>query len=107
LPRLRQETPPDASLGRARELTGTDELEILVPAVLRQATDRERLRRPDFADLTQEEAADARVMLESLRPQLPLRPARRRRVGPHGHRLASRRVLRPALARGGGRAWGG
>jgi len=105
LPRLRQEDPPDASLGRVPELIGTDELEILVPAALRQATDRERLRRTDFAELTPEEAADARVMLESLRPQLPLRPARRRRVGPHGHRLASRRMLRRALASGGESLW--
>jgi len=105
LPQLRQEAPPEASLGRAREMTGTDEMEILVPAALRQATERERLRRTDFAELTPEEAADARVMLESLRPRLPLRPARRRRVGPHGHRLASRRMLRRALASGGESLW--
>ncbi len=105
LPQLRQEAPPDASLGRAREMTGADETEILVPAALRQATERERLRRTDFAELTPEEAADAWVMLESLRPRLPLRPARRRRVGPHGHRLASQRMLRRALASGGESLW--
>ena len=101
LPRLRQdnrrETAPDAP----SDTLGQEEVEIVVPLTLRQASEREQLRRTDFADLTPEEARDARTMLEALRPRLPLRPARRRRVGPHGHRLATRRMLRRALATGG------
>jgi len=101
LPRLRQdnrrETTPDAP----SDTLDQEEVEIVVPLTLRQASEREQLRRADFADLTPEEARDARTMLEALRPRLPLRPARRRRVAPHGHRLATRRMLRRALATGG------
>ena len=101
LPRLRQDARQDATPNASPGATGQEEVEMLVPATIRQATEREQLRQTDFADLTPEEARDARVMLESLRPRLPFRPARRRRVGPHGPRLAARRMLRRALATGG------
>jgi uncharacterized protein with von Willebrand factor type A (vWA) domain len=101
LPRLRQDARRDAAPYAGGGATGEEEVEILVPPVIRQATEREQLRQADFADLTAEEERDARMMLESLRPRLPLRPARRRLVGPHGHRLAARRMLRRALASGG------
>lgn len=95
--RERQETAPDLSEG----ISGDEEVEVLVPVTVRQPSERERLRHADFADLTPEEARDARAMLDALRARLPLRPARRRRIGAHGHRLAVRRMLRRALAGGG------
>ncbi len=101
LPRLRQDTRRDATPRASGSGSGQEEVEIAAPPTIRQATEREQLRQADFADLTEEEARDARVMLESLRPRLPLRPARRRRAGPHGPRLAARRMLRRALASGG------
>lgn len=101
LPQLRQgdrrETAPDL----AQATSGEEEVEILAPATVRETSERERLRRADFADLTPEEARDAQLMLGALRPRLPLRPARRRRLGPHGRLLAARRMLRRALASGG------
>jgi uncharacterized protein len=101
LPQLRQHTPRESSLGVYPDTLEQDEVEIVVPLTLRQASERERLRQADFADLTPEEARDAGTMLETLQPRLPLRPARRRRVKAHGHRLATRRMLRRALATGG------
>lgn len=101
LPQLRRGewggAPPDLSQGLSDERP----VEFLVPATTRQATERERLRHADFADLTPDEVRDAHQMLETLRPRLPPRPARRRRVSAHGQRLAVRQMLRRALAGGG------
>lgn len=65
------------------------------------ATVVERLRSTDFAELTPDEARDAQAMIATLRPRLPRRPARRRRVRRTGRRLAVRAMLRRSLSSGG------
>jgi len=65
------------------------------------ASREERLRTADFADLTPDETRDAAAMLAALRPALPLRPSRRRRLDRGGGRLAARIMLRRSLATGG------
>ena len=59
------------------------------------------LRTTDFANLSPDEARDAMAMLEALRPRLPMRRARRTRVGRGGHRPAARAMLRHAMSTGG------
>ncbi len=73
-------------------------LTVVVP---RTASALETLRQADFGDLTGEEERDALRMLAALRPRLPMRPARRGRIGRHGGRLAMRRMLRRSLGTGG------
>lgn len=74
----------------------------VVPTVLPQASsDREILRRTDFALLTPAESRDAEAMLEALRPRLPMRRSRRPIAGPRGHRPAMRAMLRRSLSTGG------
>jgi uncharacterized protein len=99
LPQLRQGTLSDAN--RSLGPTPSDSEQVEAPISLRAPSEREHLRQADFASLTAAEARDAQAMLEALRPRLALRPARRRRVGAHGRQLASRRMLRRALATGG------
>ena len=101
LPQLRQAAHRVTAPDIPRDTLQEEAVEIVVPLTLRQPSEREQLRQADFADLTPEEARDAQTMLDALRPRLPLRPARRRRVAPHGPRLATRRMLRQALATGG------
>ena len=74
----------------------------LLPAVRADAASlTEVLRTADFATLSAEEARDAMAMLEALRPRIPLRRARRSRLGRSGHRPAARAMLRHALGTGG------
>jgi uncharacterized protein with von Willebrand factor type A (vWA) domain len=102
LPRIRQserrETGADLTDGAG---SAGDELELVTPAGLRSPSAREELRTADFAALTPAEARDAEAMLEALRPRLPRRRARRRRLARHGRRLAARAMLRAALGTGG------
>ncbi len=99
LPKLRQ-----GSFGQAdRPVNSADRDvgEVVTPLAIRAPSEREQLRQADFASLTPAEARDAQAMLEALRPRLARRPARRRAIGRHGHRLAGRLMLRRALATGG------
>lgn len=102
LPRLVQSARRPGGLDLSAE-TGLgverrEPVEILVP---RGSSSVERLRLADFGELTAAEERDALRMISALRPRLPLRPARRGRVGRHGGRLALRRMLRGSLATGG------
>ncbi len=101
LPRIRQDerraSPGDAP--SAPE--GGGEQEAIAAVRPDAASPLEVLRTADFATLTSEEARDAEVMLEALRPRLPLQRARRSRVERSGHRPATRSMLRWALASGG------
>jgi uncharacterized protein with von Willebrand factor type A (vWA) domain len=100
LPRLRQHVSrgADAEYAGLPETAGERPVIVVDPA---SASTAEQLRTADFAALTADEARDARRMLAAIRPRLPLRPSRRGFVGRHGQRLASRRMLRLALAVGG------
>ncbi len=102
LPRIRQEEPvgPGAPFEAATQgnLNATEVYATVAPTA---ASEREVLRNTDFAQLTPAEARDAARMIAALRPHVPRRPARRHRSEPHGARLATRRMLRRALATGG------
>ena len=101
LPRLtqrrRREGAGELPAGAAAE-PGGERLLVVQPG---SASAHEVLRTADFASLTPSEARDAQAMLEALRPRLPRRPSRRNRVGRSGHRPATRRMLRRAIATGG------
>jgi uncharacterized protein with von Willebrand factor type A (vWA) domain len=100
LPRIRQSEERGTVSGRSTE--PDPEEEELVAAVRAQAaSSRELLRTIDFATMTAEESRDAQAMLETLRPRLPMRRARRHRVERRGTRPATRSMLRGALASGG------
>jgi uncharacterized protein with von Willebrand factor type A (vWA) domain len=99
LPQLRQGSLSDST--RPLGPTPSDSEQSEAPISLRAPSEREQLRQADFATLTPAEARDAQAMLEALRPRLAQRPARRRGFGTHGRQLASRRMLRRALATGG------
>lgn len=75
--------------------------EPLTTVVRGTASHAERIRHADFGALTPEEEADAFRMLSTLRPRLPMRPARRGMVSRTGERPAMRRLLRRSLATGG------
>lgn len=102
LPRIRQnerrERPADPA-DPDRAAAGDEEL----LASVRQgaASLTEELRTADFATLSPDEARDAMAMLEALRPRLPMRRARRSRIGRSGHRPAARAMLRRAMSTGG------
>jgi uncharacterized protein len=101
LPRLRQnerrERPADPA-GADAAVDETDPLASVRPGA---ASLTEQLRTADFATLSAEEARDAMAMLAALRPRLPVRRARRSRLGRSGHRPAARAMLRQALSTGG------
>jgi uncharacterized protein with von Willebrand factor type A (vWA) domain len=99
LPRIRQGEDRGTLSGGEIQLDTEEELLAVVQA--RAASSRELLRTIDFAAMTAEESQDAQAMLEALRPRLPLRRARRQRVGRRGARPATRSMLRSALASGG------
>ncbi len=99
LPKMRQGA--FGHTGRPVDSAERDAGEVVTPLAIRAPSEREQLRQADFASLTPAEARDAQAMLEALRPRLARRPARRRAIGPHGHRLAGRLMLRRALATGG------
>jgi uncharacterized protein with von Willebrand factor type A (vWA) domain len=103
LPRLRQEhrAPADAGFGpEVPEDVGV--MEAVDGATARLgASSLEQLRTADFAELTPDEARDAAAMLAALRPTLPLRASRRRRLDRGGERLAARAMLRRSLGTGG------
>ncbi len=102
LPRLRQDerTERPADLAERDADAGSDEEPV---AAVRPgaASLQEELRTADFAMLSPDEARDALAMLEALRPRLPIRRARRSRLGRSGHRPATRAMLRHALGTGG------
>jgi len=103
LPRLRQVQPPRSDVRFGPDaLEGVEVVEAVDETTMRvRASREERLRTADFADLTPEETRDAAAMLAALRPALPLRPSRRRRLDRGGGRLAARIMLRRSLATGG------
>jgi len=103
LPRLRQVQPPRSDVRFGPDATeGVEVVEAVDETTIRVLASREeRLRTADFADLTPEETRDAAAMLAALRPALPLRPSRRRRLDRGGGRLAARIMLRRCLATGG------
>jgi uncharacterized protein len=100
LPRIRQDERKPAQGGRAPE-AAAEPLDIVRPVVERATSAGEELRTADFAGLSPDEARDAMAMLEALRPRLPMRRARRPRIGRSGSLPASRAMLRRALATGG------
>jgi uncharacterized protein with von Willebrand factor type A (vWA) domain len=72
------------------------------------ASDVERLRKKDFAELTQEERRAARARLRRLALLTPIRPSRRYRQARDGQRFDLRRTLRRSLRTEGEpfhRAW--
>ncbi len=100
LPRLRQvEQPADTIFTAAPEVG--EAVEVGEGATQLGASERERLRTADFAELTPAEARDAAAMLAALRPRLPVRPSRRRLVGRRGKHVAPRLMLRKSLGAGG------
>ena len=107
LPRIRQqEQQPlhDVNFGpEAPPTVGVSDTERTVRPV--SASAEEQLRTADFADLTPAEARDALAMLDTLRPRLPMRSSRRRRVERAGHRLAARQMARRSLGTGGEALW--
>ncbi len=102
LPRLRQQEGPraDASFG-PQGPPGVAVTDAVATAGQLAASSVERLRAADFAELTPEEARDAEAMLAALRPKLPLRPSRRRRLDRTGERLATRIMVRRSLGTAG------
>jgi len=103
LPRLRQVQPPRSDVRFGPDAPeGVEVVEAVDETTIRVLASREeRLRTADFADLTPDETRDAAAMLAALRPALPLRPSRRRRLDRGGGRLAARIMLRRSLATGG------
>jgi uncharacterized protein len=100
LPRLRQvEQPADTIFTAAPEVG--EAVEVGEGATQLGASERERLRTADFAELTPAEARDAAAMLAALRPRLPVRRSRRRLVGRRGKHVAPRLMLRKSLGAGG------
>src|SRR5439155_890630 len=103
LPRLRQVQPPRSDVRFGPDAPeGVEVVEAVDETTIRVLASREeRLRTADFADLTPEETRAAAAMLAALRPALPLRPSRRRRLARGGGRLAAPIMLRPCLGTGG------
>src|SRR5262245_45135311 len=101
LPRLRQGSVQNINAPLNPDANETGDSVITTPVTIRAPSSTEQLRQTDFASLTPAEMRDAQAMLETLRPRLAKRPARRRSVGPHGRHLATRLMLRRALATGG------
>ena len=103
LPRLRQVQPPRSDVRFGPDAPeGVEVVEAVDETTIRVLASREeRLRTADFADLTPDETRDAAAMLAALRPALPLRPSRRRRLDRGRGRLAARVMLRQSLATGG------
>jgi uncharacterized protein len=102
LPRMRQVTRRERPADPADPNADAAEPARLVPAVRPGAASAlTELRTADFGSLTADEARDAQAMIESLRPRLPMRRARRSRSGRSGHRPAARVMLRRAMSTGG------
>lgn len=102
LPRLRQEEGPHTDVRLGPELPRDVEVSEGVEHGARVgASDLERLRTADFAELTPAEGREAAAMLASLKPRLPLRPSRRMKAGRRGKRVAPRLMLRKSLGAGG------
>lgn len=102
LPRIRQDSRREYPVHPGHAIDAGDAAGEVMPTVLPQATsDREILRRTDFALLTPAESRDAQAMLEALRPKLPMRRSRRPITDRGGHRPAMRAMLRLALSTGG------
>src|SRR5213594_227317 len=100
LPRLRQvEQRADTTFTAAPEVG--EAVEVGEGATQLGASERERLRTADFAELTSAEAREAAAMLAALKPRLPLRPSRRPRVCRRGKRVAARLMLRKSRSAGG------
>ncbi len=101
LPRIRQGERRETGSTSPAGDPGGDTVELSRPLSVRGPSEREAIRTADFAGLTADETRDAEAMLESLRPKLQRRPARRARLARRGHRPAARSMLRRALAAGG------
>lgn len=102
LPRIRQQEGPRSDVrfdpDQPPDVDVTDAVDTTRELA---ASSAERLRTADFAELTRAEARDAAAMLATLRPRLPLRPSRRRRLDRTGERLATRLMTRRSLGSGG------
>lgn len=102
LPRLAQSERRPGGLDLSADTGfGEERREPLTVVLPRAASDTETLRVADFGELSREEERDALRMLATLKPRLPLRPARRGRIRRHGRRLAMRHLLRRSLGTGG------
>jgi uncharacterized protein with von Willebrand factor type A (vWA) domain len=102
LPRLRQVERRERATDPAQaEGDGRRDEEPVAGVRAGAASLTEELRTADFASLSPEEARDAQAMIEALRPRVPVRRARRGRLGRSGHRPAARAMLRRALGTGG------
>ena len=101
LPRLRQDERREQPADPAEPGAGDGDADLLPAVRPGAASPREELRTADFASLSADEMRDAQAMLESLRPRLPLRRARRARIARSGHRPAGRAMLRRAMGTGG------
>ena len=102
LPRLRQQEGPRADVSLGPEVEEVGEVREIGEGTTRVgASGREQLRTTDFAELTPAEAREAAAMLVALKPRLPPRPSRRRRVARRGAHLAARPMLRQSLGAGG------
>jgi uncharacterized protein with von Willebrand factor type A (vWA) domain len=105
LPRIRQEAsrpavfPAPAPAPTTEPELASFEIPGRPAAVLASA--RERLGHADFATLTPVEAREALLLLETLRPALPLRRSARWRHGRHGTRPDLRRLARDTRRTGG------
>lgn len=72
------------------------------------ASETERMRRKDFAELTDDERRAASALIRRLAVSMPLRRSRRHRLSPEGERFDLRRTLRRSLRTEGeplSRAW--
>jgi uncharacterized protein with von Willebrand factor type A (vWA) domain len=102
LPRIRQRDEPSADVNFGPEARpGIEVADVEKTAQPMSSSMNERLRTADFADLTLAETRDAFAMLAALKPRLPMRPSRRRRLARTGQRLAVRLMTRRSLATGG------
>ncbi|MEO8449819.1 MAG: VWA domain-containing protein [Gemmatimonadota bacterium] len=102
LPKLRQDSTPLPTFP-ANDPDSTHAMaEVEMQPVARLTSDREMVRRADFAALTPEETRDALAMVAALRPALPTRRSRRWAISRRrGRRVAQGRMLRRALATAG------
>ncbi len=101
LPRIRQAEERGSPAGPCEPPPGIVDEEPVAMVRPELSSAHEMLRSADFAVLTSDETRDAQMMIEALRPRLPMRRGRRGRVGRRGHRPAGRTMLRHALATGG------
>jgi uncharacterized protein with von Willebrand factor type A (vWA) domain len=97
-----------ANPAESRSRAGSDEIGEGQTALRVVASEVERLRTKDFADLTDEERRTVFALIRRLALSIPLRRSRRYRPSPAGRRFDLRRTLRQSLRTEGEpfrRAW--